>query len=673
MKELETIQEYEMMDDQTTKAMKVILRRKEGLKSNPDFESRLHAKLLQQVPTHTQSSAASIRRALVFAVLLLVIVSGLYLYLPILLNQNNGSKNIAQNTQNIISTKFAHYSYLPTPTFSNTISSSIAAPSEYHLKNDLPTSSQVLEKSKITLIPTAYAESTASAYVYRANRHQLTEDDATELAAKFGFTTGGKKVGTTPPAYYGTTWDTDLGHFEVTGGSGTGGYEYFPKNGTTSGTLPSDTDVIKIAKDFLQQKGLIDDTFIVSGVLGNVSDISRRSGYQENHKQIYFRKKVDSYPVFDWNIGGGSPIADRIEVWVGLNGRVIYAIDDTYFTHLDPNNKVAYELKDTTAVYNDIKNGKGKLAWLDYDAINISTGGYGPSAPDNNFAIYGKLKDVEITGVKLAYYHEQKGIEDSEFYQPIYIFTAQATLDWKDGYDLSNNEADRYIIGKRTTVTLIAPAVSDTYFFDKTAPNSTSVQAPIYYPEATSSASPSSFYAKLGLVKQLNGNKREVTISWSSVPSAVKYNVYLKVAGDKDYYQTAIVGTGELSTTISVNKYYDYYFKVQACTSTTCQDSTEVFLSQEQVTTFNLNLNSVTDRDNPKTDVNLNWDKLAGVTTYNIFLKNAATESYNLAQTSTGNLQTTVSVNRHNDNYFIVQACNQDSCFTSSEVFLPKK
>lgn len=636
---------------------------------------------------------------LITGIIAFIVILGIGGYL--LINKKNvTAPEISKYTDKLpakeVSAKFAHFQYLPKPNFKNAASSSFAQPSEYTVKGSLPSAQEVVNKSKISLIPVAFAGGEVNLPVYKASRHEVTKNDAMNLAAKFGMSGEPKKDGYDPPAYYGFIWDDNNGYFSVTGGSGTGGYEFYQKGPGLSGSAPSGEEAKGKAKEFLLSKGLIDDSYFISGVLGNVSDISKRTGFREDHKQVYFRKKLQGYQVYDWIGGGGSPIADKIEVWVGVNGRILYVFDPEFWTTVDAKNKTDYLLKEPTAVFEDIKAGKGKLAWIDYDAINVSTGGYGPSAPGGNFVFHGRIKNVEIDSVELAYYHQQEAIENSEFYQPIYLFKAQATLDWKDDYT-PQGAGEEFLRGKRTTVTLIASGAPDNYFFEtpitlaQGGVTQPSAPVPVYYPPVINNPTPTptsasniiptappqqekqSFILKLGVVTDLDDPKRNVVLSWEDVPSTVKYNIYLKIAGDSEYNQAALVGTGNLSETVGVNKYIDYYFKVQACTANRCIDSNEVFLPQEQKPTFYMKLGVVTPQEDPKTEVTLSWSEYPGTVKYNVFLRNSPTEEYGAALTGTGELSYNAVVNRHNDNYFIVQACNNETCYPSNEIFLPKQ
>jgi hypothetical protein len=609
------------------------------------------------------------------------------------------SKISNKQTAKVSEGKFAHFQYLSKPTFGNSAPSSMAQPSEYSTKNPLPSAEEVAKKSRISvllnksIILIAYAGGKFMLPVYRENRHEVTKQDATSLAQRFGFSGEPKQNADTGFI----TWETNNEYFQISGrGSGTGGFEYFLKGSGLSGDAPSDNEAISMAKKYLVQKGIIDDSYIVSGVLNSVGSISRRSGFDESHKQVYFRKKVDGYPVYDWFAGGGSPITDKVEVWVGVGGRIIYAANLTYWTTINANIKTDYLVKEPSAVFEDIKAGNGKLAWVDYDAINITTSGYGPHAPDEDFVLHGKLTNVVVESVDLAYYHKQESIENPEFYQPIYLFKAQATLDWKDDYKVDYS-GDRFIQGKRTTITLVAPAVSNNYFFDNSVTlvrgetTQSSVPVPIYYPQppqqiVTSTpvtpsvviANPSqpekqSFILKLGVVTDLDDPKRNVYLAWEDVPGTVKYNVYLKIAGDRDYNQAALLGTGSLFETIGVNKYIDYYFKVQACNISHCINSNEIFLPQEQKPTFYMKLGTVTPGEDPKTEVYLSWSEYPGTVKYNVFLRNSPTEEYGPALAGIGELSYTAIINRHNDNYFAVQACNDETCYPSNEILLPKQ
>lgn len=662
---------------------------------------------LSEVPTTSFSSKIATyfhNKKIIFiavtAVIVLTVALG-YIYFNLLVSKeaevSKSQQDIQKLAQKEIPNRFVHFKYLHKPTFAKTVPSSFAQAGEYSIKDRLPSAQELVKKSKISFLPIAYAGGEIHLPVYKANRHEVTASDAKNLAQRFGFSEEPRKDGFAPPAYYGFIWETDNAYFQVSGGSGSGGFEYYLKGPGLSRKAPSDDEATAKAKEFLSQKGIIDDSYIVSGIHYNVSDISKRTGFREDHKQVYFRKNLQGYPAYAWHIGGGSPIVDRVEVWVGSDGRIIYATDSSYWTTVNLDDKADYLVREPSEVFEDVKAGKGKLAWIDWDAIGVSTGGYGPHAPDGDFLMHGRLRNVVIESVDLAYYHEEKGIEEPEFYQPVYVFKAQATLDWKADYAV-DYEADKFIQGKRTSVALAASAVPNNYFFEnpvlvgESKPVEQVAPVPVYYPPVveptptvptspklsvptpTSPPVKQNFILKLGVVTELEDPKRNIVLSWEEVPGTVKYNVYLKIAGDANYNQTAVVGTGELSTTLGVNKYIDYYFKVKACSSgESCIESNEVFLPQAQKPTFYMKLGVVTPGEDPKTEVTLSWSEYPGTVKYNVFLRNSQTEEYGTALTGTGELSYIATVNRHNDNYFIVQACNNETCYPSNEIFLPKQ
>ncbi|HSW48113.1 MAG TPA: hypothetical protein VLG67_03435 [Candidatus Saccharimonadales bacterium] len=585
-------------------------------------------------------------------------------------------ENSHQKVTRIESSKFAHFQYLPEPQFGNAAPSSLAEPGEYSIKGTLPSAEKLVNgaKTKTSFIPIAYAAGPVKLPVYRANRHEMTQEDASKLAKLFEKSGEPKKDGTNSPGYYGFLWEDDKTYFQVTGGSGSGGFEFYLKDSGISGTAPSDEESSIKAKEFLTQKGLIDNTYIVLGIHHNTSSISKRTGFEEDHKEVYFRKKLEDYQVYDWNNGGGSATVDKIEVWVGVGGRIIYASYPGYWTTANLDNKTDYVLKEPTAAFEDLKTGQGKLAWIDYDAIGVSSGGVGPTAPNGNFVQHGKLRNVEIQSVDLAYYHQPEDINNPEYFQPIYLFRALATLDWKNDY-LLDNPADKLIQGKRTEVVLVAPAISGDNFFDGAVDltegkiNQTAI--PVYYPETNESKG--TFLLKLGAVTDLENPKRNIYLSWEDVKGTTKYNILLKAAGDKEYVQLESIDGNKLSKTISVNQYIDYYIKIQACDSSGCSESNEIFLPQEQKPTFYLKLGTIIPRDDPKTEVYLSWSEYPGATKYNIYQRNSQTEQYKQALDGVGGLSYTATVNRHNDNYFIIQACSDTACYPSNELFLPKE
>lgn len=598
-------------------------------------------------------------------------------FLAVTLFTKNNKDTSKKEATNIETSKFAHFQYLPKPEFQGAAPSSLAAPNEYRVKGTLPSAEEVVNKSKISRLPIVYAASPVSLPVYRAKKHEFTASDAAKLAETFGISGDPKREGYEPPGYYGFLWEDEKNYFMVDGGSGTGGFEYYLKVPTPSAVVPTDEEAGQKAKEFLTHKGLIDDTYILSGVGHNLWDISKRSGFREDHKDVYFRKKLEGYQVYDWHVGQGSPIEDKIHVMVGGEGRILYVSNEKYWTSPDLENKTQYTLKEPMGAFEDLKAGRGKLAWLDYDAVGIDTSGVGPIAPDAAFTLHGKLRDVEIESVDLAYYHQPEDIATPEYYQPIYIFKAQATLDWKDDYAVEY-EGDKLIQGKRTEVVLVAPAISEGSFFNNTVTLTeghipqTLTAAPVYYPQ-TVDENKGKFTLKLGTITPLEDPKRNVYLSWEDVKDTITYNIYLKVIGEKEFNQVGYVSGSKLSETISVNKYIDYQIKVQACQATDCVDSNEVFLSQDQKPTFYLKLGTVTPREDPKSEVYLSWAEYPGTAKYNVYLRNSQTEAYQQALEGIGGLSYTATINRHNDNYFIIQACNDSACYPSNEVFLPKE
>jgi hypothetical protein len=575
------------------------------------------------------------------------------------------------NTQ-VTTGKFVHYQYLSQPTFYKTASSNLAQTSEYSIKGNLPSAKELIAKPSLNMIPWVYAQEQPILPVYLAKRHEMTSDDAKAVAVKFNITGEAKREGYDPPGYYAFIWDTPSEYFSVSGGSGSGGFEYFLKGTGLTGTASSDDETKASATEFLRQKGLADDTYFVSGVLNNVGDISKRSGFREDHKQVYFRKKINNFQVYDWVAGGGSPITDKYEVWVGVGGRILYVSNESYWTTVDLTNKTNYLLREPISVFEDIKNGKGKLAWMDYDSIGVYTGIGGPTAPDSSFAVNGKLKNVIVENVELAYYHDSKGVDEYEFYQPIYVFTGHATLDWKDGYTPA--EAEKILQNKRTSVAFVASTVSPGYFFENPVNIATSEAVPVYNPpEIIPGGKTGAFLLKISNIQQLDDPKRNITLSWDAVPGTVKYNVYLRLIGETDYSQTALLGTGDVSQVIGVNKYLDYYFKVRACkTADDCVESNEVFLPQEQKPAFTLTLGEINSTTS-SSQISLHWTEVPTTVKYNIYLRHNLLENYTTALAGIGGLQYSASVDRQQDNYFIIQACKSaSSCYSSNEVFLKR-
>lgn len=584
---------------------------------------------------------------------------------------------------------FAHYHYLSEPQFDKTIPlTEVATASAYSFKKTFPTASEVANRSKVSyLIQKAYAESGTTLAVYKAARHEVTEKDAVELAKKFDFLESPKKSGFPPPGYYEFLWKKDAEVLQVFGGSGSGGFEYYKTGTSSAGKAPADEEAITKAKEFLHDKGIdIDSSYIVS-VLSNVSTKSSITGISEDQKQVYFRKKLNNFPVYEWEGADLAPQTDRLEVWVGVGGRILRAINNSYWTTIDLDEKTDYQLKEPAAVFEDIKKGRGKLAWMDEGSFRGN--GITVGAPTSNFAAYGMLKNIEFDSVDLAYYHERKTVVEPEFYQPIYLFTGTAVLDWKESYTPQTESEDK-LRGKKAKVVIVAPAVLSQYFFEVpiTIGEGNQAAQPIYFvvptptlsatigqsvqTQASSSAAQNMFYAKLGIITDVGSANRDVVISWAEQPEA-EFKIYLKMSGDREYSQAAQMNNGESSTVLTLNKYIDYVIKVASCIEENCKDSNELFLPQEQKSAFLLKRGAVTAQENGNAKVYLSWEEVPHATRYSLFKRSVQTDAYTTPVQSTQEPRFEATVTTNVDNFFLVQACNEQVCFSSNEIVVEKQ
>lgn len=213
------------------------------------------------------SSVSNKKRFILSGAILLVVLIGIFVAfafgkLPFTAQESIPQLNKISNKQTpkVLEAKFAHFQYLSKPNFGKAVSSSFAQPNEYSVKGKLPSAEQVVSKSKIgflpklNLIPIVFAGGEIHLPVYRAGRHEVTKDDATNLATKFGLSGEPKKDGYNPPSYYGFIWDNNNAYFSVTGGSGSGGYEFYQKGPGLSGNAPSDEEAKNKAKGVVIEK-----------------------------------------------------------------------------------------------------------------------------------------------------------------------------------------------------------------------------------------------------------------------------------------------------------------------------------------------------------------------------------------------------------------------------------
>lgn len=83
-----------------------------------------------------------------------------------------------------------------------------------------------------------------------------------------------------------------------------------------------------------------------------------------------------------------------------------------------------------------------------------------------------------------------------------------------------------------------------------------------------------------GEIKVIESPIVEIPLTWTRIEGTVKYNLYLKHSKGGNY-GGALAGIGDLSYSARVSAAEDNYFMVQACNSSICYSSNEVYVSKE--------------------------------------------------------------------------------------------
>ncbi len=77
--------------------------------------------------------------------------------------------------------------------------------------------------------------------------------------------------------------------------------------------------------------------------------------------------------------------------------------------------------------------------------------------------------------------------------------------------------------------------------------------------------------------------------------------------------------------------------------------------------------------DAPAIEVPLTWTRFENTVKYNVYLKHSKGESYGGAIAGIGSLSYTAKVSVAEDNYFMVQACTPNACYSSNEIYVSQE
>lgn len=191
----------------------------------------------------------------------------------------------------------------------------------------------------------------------------------------------------------------------------------------------------------------------------------------------------------------------------------------------------------------------------------------------------------------------------------------------------------------------------------------------MFYPKAflQNLSKESTFSARIEQVIAKNGEKKDVHLVWDKIDKAIKYYIFIRKLKDVDYLITSL-STTDTFAVISTPRFQDQVFKIRACkVKNECVESREIFLPQEQHSTFGLTFT-------PKDSYNMEfvWQRVPTALKYNIFTRTTNQQEYDRAFRSTQYFTAQISLPQV-DSYFIVQACNTAICYTSDEIFVGKK
>lgn len=159
---------------------------------------------------------------------------------------------------------------------------------------------------------------------------------------------------------------------------------------------------------------------------------------------------------------------------------------------------------------------------------------------------------------------------------------------------------------------------------------------------------------------------RDIHLEWEKVPEIKKYSIQKRnIAGGYSEYPE--IQTADNYTIITVSNYIDYAFIVYDECLAYCPSSNEVYLQQVQKMSFKLSAEA------RGSMAKLSWEAVPNTIKYNIYSKSSPFDHYKLAMESTKNTSVEGSLIANGDTYFIVQACNLETCVTSNEVMVEKE
>lgn len=227
------------------------------------------------------------------------------------------------------------------------------------------------------------------ASVFKFKQVDITDSDVHLIASKFGLQ---GKAKLSPGGQYGLR----DGNCFLMVDKHSGKYLFIDESLTDfdiitgSVKLPSDEEVVTIAKNYLQNLGLLREDFVSVG-LGEIT-----TGPDTNSKviakKVFFYRQLDNQPVLG---------VSRIVVTVGHNGEI--ASVDKLFKEVSEVYK--YPLRPIDEAMVDVRNNKGKTDLDEQSRI------------------------AKINKVEVMYWEDAGSVEDQPYIQPVYRFEGDVVKD----------------------------------------------------------------------------------------------------------------------------------------------------------------------------------------------------------------------------------------------------
>jgi hypothetical protein len=180
-----------------------------------------------------------------------------------------------------------------------------------------------------------------------------------------------------------------------------------------------DADLIKV--DFIRSKSMITIPSNIEDADGMVRDFSRRTLIQPIEETIVINDQRRTVYTFNTLVSFSETQRSNISVYIGpdiegVSGRMasVYQIDYTYWP-IEAESCGTYQLIDPELAIERVQRGQGSLVYL-YGTDGDDVAGYMPRV----------VRKFVVLDVFIVYYEDR---EESEYLQPVYLVTGEATFD----------------------------------------------------------------------------------------------------------------------------------------------------------------------------------------------------------------------------------------------------